>query len=192
MISSHKHYSASFWFLFFKQDILRQPKFAAVPASLWPFTTGFCPKEGGKPWTKSTRVFGFGLVMEDNWVLYELSFVKQRITVYDPRLLPWNVVSLSFDHMRSHIPAMCRMARVWEAQKFSEPLRAQWEVVPYPNPPQALTDADSGVMCLKVMQALAYDLEPAEVMGIRCDFFRKHFCGSLVVKSPDIHITSAA
>lgn len=75
---------------------------------------------------------------------------------------------------------------------MSDPLRSQWEVVPYPNPPQALTEVDSGVISLKVMQSLAYGLEPSEVMGVRCDFFRKHFCGSVVVKSPDIPNTLSA
>lgn len=115
--------------------------------------------------------------MENGWLCYKISFIKQNIMVIDSSMLPWSLVSEAFMNMQKHIPYICKMSRVWEAYGFTEALRSEWDVVPYPNPPIAQSQQDSSVMAIKVMQSLAYDVEPSLLLGNRCDNFRKHLCG---------------
>lgn len=127
-----------------------------------------------------------GRVMHYNWLLFEACFLKQRITVFDSSNLPWGVVSKYFSNMSMHIPAMCKMARVWEAQKFTAPQLDKWEVVPYPAPPICIREADTSILALKMMESLSLNLEPSEILASRSENFRKQFCGSLYSNSPDV------
>lgn len=121
--------------------------------------------------------------MEKHWVCYEVSFHDQRITIYDPHNLVWSVVYDAFSNVSRNLTKICKMGMVWQAHKFVEPMRDQWDVVPNHSPPLVEAAADGGIIAIKIMQCLANKVAPSWIITGRCMTYRKQLCAALFSRS---------
>lgn len=131
------------------------------------------------------RVIGFALIMDNYWVCYEASFTSQRIMIYPSQSIMWGSIENEFRNLSRNLPIMCKMGRVWEGHRFNEPLRDQWDIVPYHKPALAEEDADGPIISIKVMQCLVYGVAPSDIITSNCEKFRKNLCGALFSKSSE-------
>ncbi|KAH6773118.1 hypothetical protein C2S51_011522 [Perilla frutescens var. frutescens] len=115
---------------------LTQPNYEYVCELVMPYVLGDCPAAVGGVWGTFESVYGVGHVTSNNWLLYEVKFLEQRIIIYDPKLfmLKFSDYMPVFDCMSCHIPKLLHAAKiVFHHDIKLLPHCPKWEIVRFFN-----------------------------------------------------------
>lgn len=162
---------------FVLQNLLVSKSFIAH--SVVPYVTGEMPSLCGLRWERASHVFGVGNVGTNHWVLFEVSFIQQKVIVFDSLHMPRSSICDYFSHLCRNIPHVLRSQELWGKMQGESPLRDEWEVEIFPNTPRQATLFDCGIMCMKILECLIRGLPLDNFKPDRCGVFRKSYCSQV-------------
>lgn len=125
-------------------EALTQKKLGSVGMDiLILFLRGRAPSLGCLKWEVASSIYGVGNVLQNHWVLYEISLVQCCILVYDSmsNQIGWDNIAPYFVRMAEHVLSLCRTFRA-ESER-------PWDVIRYTDPPQQMNTFDCWIMVLE-------------------------------------------
>ncbi|XP_057810722.1 uncharacterized protein LOC131025122 [Salvia miltiorrhiza] len=148
---------------------LQEPNFDDFAHVVLPYVIGERPLRGPVNWLAATNVYGVANINKNHWVLFDVSLEEQLITVYNSLEQSWVYVEAHFDHMRKNIPTVCAMAGIGYSRAGSKlPMEDCWRVVKFPKPPRQVNMSDCGVMVMKYMECLAFNVPIQRIIPDLC------------------------
>ncbi|KAH6824852.1 hypothetical protein C2S53_010927 [Perilla frutescens var. hirtella] len=161
---------------------LTQPNYESVRELVMPYVLGDCPTGVGSVWGSFESVYGVGHVSSNHWLLYEVNFLAQRITIYDPKsfLLKFDDYIPVFEFMSCHIPKPLRDAKiVFHVDGKVLPHCPRWEIARFYNTPQQKLKEDCAIMTLEFLTCLTNKHDVNTVDPNACDARRLSYCCAL-------------
>ncbi|XP_057794096.1 uncharacterized protein LOC131010556 [Salvia miltiorrhiza] len=158
-------------------NALRETDLGICSSVLVPYSRGYYPRCSGLRWVDCNRVFGFAWIEGCHWILYELSLKDEVIRVYFAEEVSWMEVKCFFDNVRSNLKKFIQWDNNSDIRDPST--EREWEVVRstcFVGGPDGI---QSGVMALKFLECLIYNLPLAIVDPACCASYRYSFCAQL-------------
>ncbi|KAL6501578.1 Sentrin-specific protease 2 [Orobanche gracilis] len=135
---------------------------------------GWYPKKSGKSWKGLAHVYGFGHVLGNHWLAYDIDFKARAVVVYDSLLKcnMWDIYKPTLEKMCRSLAWLCKEedgllgeSPVWELRQYDGRL------------PQQTNDKDCGIMVIKYLEYLTSGrpFPPSDVEESLANRFRSSY-----------------